>query len=118
MTISSGLEQLDDGSEVRRDAVEVLALRKCRNDRQATGEGTENFMSAIKEEAIRLIRSLPDDCSLEDIQYHLYVRQKIENGLAAVEAGRVASQQETERRVDEWVKSTGPNPPSTISETL
>ncbi|MGC8639845.1 MAG: hypothetical protein ACP5XB_08230 [Isosphaeraceae bacterium] len=73
-------------------------------------------MSAIKEEAIRLIRSLPDDCSIEDIQYHLYVRQKVENGMAAVEAGRVVSQEEAQRRVDEWVKSTGPNPPSRTSE--
>jgi len=67
-------------------------------------------MSAIKEEAIRLIQSLPEDCSIEDIQYHLYVWQKIENGLAAVESGRSVSQEDTERRVAEWVKSTGPNP--------
>jgi len=76
-------------------------------------------MSAIriKEEAIRLIQSLPDDCSIEDIQYHLYVRQKVENGLAAVEAGRCISQEEAERRVAGWVKSTGPNPLSTTSGT-
>src|SRR5271166_6222196 len=35
-------------------------------------------MSAFKEEAIRLIQALPEDCSIEDIQYHLYVRQKVE----------------------------------------
>jgi predicted transcriptional regulator len=74
-------------------------------------------MSAIKEEAIRLIQSLPEDCSIEDIQYHLYVRQKVENGLAAVESGRFVSQEDSERRVAEWVKSTGPNPRSTTSET-
>ncbi len=74
-------------------------------------------MSAIKEEAIRLIQSLPEDCSIEDIQYHLYVRQKIEHGLAAVESGRSVSQEDAERRVAEWVKSTGPNPRSTTSET-
>ncbi len=28
-------------------------------------------MSAIKEEEIRLIQALPEDCSIEDIQYHL-----------------------------------------------
>ncbi len=48
-------------------------------------------MSTIKEEAIRLIQSLPDDCSIEDIPYHLYVRQKVEKGLAAVESGRFVS---------------------------
>jgi len=74
-------------------------------------------MSAIKEETIRLIQSLPEDCSIEDIQYHLYVLQKIENGLAAVDSGRSVSQEDVERRVEEWVKSTGPNPRSTTSET-
>ena len=59
-------------------------------------------MSPVKESAIRLIQSLPDDCTLDDIQYHLYVREKVEHGLAAVDAGRVVSQEEAERRIGEW----------------
>jgi hypothetical protein len=74
-------------------------------------------MSAVKEEAIRLIQSLPEDCSIEDIQYHLYVRQKVENGLTAVELGQLVSQEDAERRVAEWVRSTGPSPRSLTSET-
>ena len=67
-------------------------------------------MSLVKDEAIKLIRSLPDDCTIEDIQYHLAVRRKVERGLAAVEEGRVVSQDEAERRVAEWAKSSGPSP--------
>ena len=63
----------------------------------------------IKEEAIELIRSLPDDCTLEDIQYHLYVREKVEHGLRAIEEGRVVSQEEAEKKVDKWLKSSGQN---------
>ena len=74
-------------------------------------------MSAIKEQAIRLIQSLPEDCSIEDIQYHLYVRQKVEKGLAAVESGQMRPSEDAEQRVDESVKSTGSNPHSTTSET-
>jgi hypothetical protein len=59
-------------------------------------------MSPIKEEVARLIQSLPDDCTLEEIQYHLYVRQKVERRLAAADAGRVVSQEEAERRVEAW----------------
>ncbi len=70
-------------------------------------------MSAVKEEAIRLIRSLPDDCSVEDIQYHLYVLQKVEKGLADVDSGRVVTQEEAEKRVAGWPRSTGRNRPST-----
>ncbi len=32
---------------------------------------------------------LPDDCSLDDVLYHLYVVQKIEQGLTDIDAGRV-----------------------------
>jgi predicted transcriptional regulator len=74
-------------------------------------------MSLVKEQAIRLIQSLPEDCSIEDIQYHLYIRQKVEHGLDAVDAGQFVSQEEAERRVAEWVKSTGASPRSTTSET-
>ena len=35
-------------------------------------------MSIVKEAAIKLIQSLPDDCTFEEIQYHLYVREKVE----------------------------------------
>ena len=48
-------------------------------------------MSPLKEAVIRLIQSLPDDCTLEDIQYHLYVREKVEAGLRDVAEGRVVS---------------------------
>ena len=66
-------------------------------------------MSTIKEKAIELIKSLPDDCTLEDIQYHLYVREKVERGIRAIDKGQVVSQEEAERKVKEWVKSSGPN---------
>jgi hypothetical protein len=37
-------------------------------------------MSTAKEEVQLLLSKLPDDCSLEDIQYHLYVIEKVRNG--------------------------------------
>ena len=37
---------------------------------------------------------LPDDCSLEDVLYHLYVVQAVADGRADVEAGRTLSQQQ------------------------
>jgi hypothetical protein len=67
-------------------------------------------MSVVKDEAIKLIQSLPDDCTLEEIQYHLEVRRKVEQGIKAIEEDRVASQEEAERRVAEWVQSSGPSP--------
>lgn len=66
-------------------------------------------MSVIKEQVINLIKSLPDDCTLEEIQYHLYVREKVEQGIRAIEEGRVVSQEEAEQKVKEWVMSSGQN---------
>lgn len=60
-------------------------------------------MSATaKQEAQRILDALPDDASLEQIQYHLYVVQKIEAGLRDVEEGRLLSQEEIERRITKW----------------
>lgn len=47
-------------------------------------------MNIVKEQAVEL---LPDDCTLEDIQYHLYVREKVERGIQAINEGRVVSQE-------------------------
>lgn len=42
----------------------------------------------IKSAAARLVRELPDSASWDDLMYQIYVRQKIEAGLAALKAGR------------------------------
>jgi predicted transcriptional regulator len=60
-------------------------------------------MQSAKEEAIQLIRRLPDDTTLEDIQYHLYVQQKVQRGMQDVEEGRVYTQEEVEKRMKRWV---------------
>ena len=55
-------------------------------------------MPAVKEEAIHLIKTLPDTCSWDDIIYELYVKKKIEKGLKAVEKGRLVSHEEVKKR--------------------
>jgi len=37
-------------------------------------------MQTTKQEVSELLKRLPDDCTLEDVQYHLYVLQKIGRG--------------------------------------
>ncbi len=41
-----------------------------------------------------LLDRLPDDCTLEDVLYHVYVVQEIERGMADVEAGRTVPHEE------------------------
>ena len=60
-------------------------------------------MATPKQVALELLERLPDDCSLQDIQYHLYVRQMIEEGRRDVREGRVFSQEEVERDLARWL---------------
>jgi len=52
-----------------------------------------------KDAVRRLLDSLPDEASYEDIQYHIYVQQKIDRGLEASERGDFISDEEIERRI-------------------
>ena len=61
-------------------------------------------MKTAKEEARELLEKLPDDASLDHIQYHIYVCQKIQKGSDAAERGEVISQQEAERRMSRWLE--------------
>lgn len=60
-------------------------------------------MSAVKEIVEEILEQLPEEATLEEVQYRLYVRQKIEQGLADVEAGRVISHDEVKRRAQKWL---------------
>lgn len=46
-------------------------------------------MSSVKEAAQEVIERLRDDATWDDLMYELYVKQKIEHGIADVEARRV-----------------------------
>lgn len=44
---------------------------------------------SVKSSAIRLVRELPVSSTWDDLMYRIYVRQKIDAGLADIEVGRV-----------------------------
>jgi len=60
-------------------------------------------MGTAKEEVEALLNKLPDDCSLEDIQYHLYIIEKVRNGLEVADAQGAISQDEVEERLGKWL---------------
>lgn len=60
-------------------------------------------MQTAKKEVSELLARLPEDCTLDDIQYHLYALQKVERGLKDVDAGRVISQEEAEKQMSKWL---------------
>lgn len=59
-----------------------------------------------KQTVRELLDRLPDDCSLDDVQYHLYVLQSIERGRADAEAGRTISHEDVARELrKKWLTS-------------
>ena len=53
-------------------------------------------MSTTIEQVKTLLDNLPENSSIEDIQYHLYVVTKIQNGIERAEKEGVLSQEEIE----------------------
>ena len=60
-------------------------------------------MATAKQDVRTVLERLPEEASLEDIQYHLYVLQRIERGREDVERGRVVRQDEIEQRLAKWL---------------
>lgn len=64
---------------------------------------TEDKMKTAKKEVRKILENIPDNSTFEDIQYHIYVREKIERGLEDIRAGRVLTQKEVEKRLSKWL---------------
>jgi hypothetical protein len=60
-------------------------------------------MSNAKQDVESLLNRLPDDVSVEDIQYHLYVLDKVRRGLDDARVNGVLSQGEVESRFSKWL---------------
>lgn len=57
-----------------------------------------------KERVQDVLDRLPDDCTLDDVLYHLYVLQAIDRGLADADAGRtIPHEQVVEELRKKWV---------------
>jgi len=60
-------------------------------------------VNTAKEQVRSLLARLPPDCSVEDIQYHLYVIDKVRQGLEATDLEGGVSQEEVEQRLSKWL---------------
>jgi hypothetical protein len=60
-------------------------------------------MSTAKQDVELLLNKLPDNCSVEDIQYHLYVLDKVRRGLEDARVSGTLSQEEVETSLSKWL---------------
>ena len=61
-------------------------------------------MQTAKQEVEQMLRNLPEDSTLEDIHYHLYVLEKIKRGQEDIANGRRFTQKEARERLSRWLK--------------
>lgn len=60
-------------------------------------------MPSPKDEVSSMLEKLPQDASYEDIQYHLYVLEKVKRGLERAETEGAVSHQDAKRRLGKWL---------------
>jgi hypothetical protein len=59
-------------------------------------------MGSTKNAVLEIITQLPEAATLEDVQYLLYVRQKVEHGLSDMRKKKVVAQRTVEQRLKKW----------------
>lgn len=60
-------------------------------------------MSSAKDDVRGLLERLPDDVTLEDIQHHIYVLEKLARSAEAAKKGDVLTQEEGDREISTWL---------------
>ena len=60
-------------------------------------------MRTVKQDVESLLSRLPDDVSVEDIQYHLYVLDKVRRGLEDARMNGTLTQEEVESGFGRWL---------------
>ena len=61
-------------------------------------------MATAKQIALEIVQALPDDCTLEEAAYRLYLRQLVEEGRQDIREGRAFTQDEVEQEAAKWLE--------------
>jgi len=68
-------------------------------------------MVSLKSQILAVANALPEDCTLDDFRYRLYLQLKAQEGLQAIEAGETLTREEVAEQIKSWRKSYGPDQP-------
>ena len=63
-----------------------------------------NAIMTTKELIRKLLDQMPDDATIEDIQYQIFVLQKIQAGEEDLESGRIMTHDQVMQDLARWVK--------------
>jgi predicted transcriptional regulator len=56
-----------------------------------------------KERVRAMLDALPNDCTIEDVQYGLYVLEKIPKGVEELDRGEGIPHEEVKRQMQKWL---------------
>jgi len=60
-------------------------------------------MLGVKQEVMKLIQSLPDEVTVDDIMAELYFKSQVDAGLKELNEGKGISNEEVENRMSKWL---------------
>ena len=60
-------------------------------------------MLGIKQEVIKMIQSLPDEVTIDDIMAELYFKLQVDAGLKEQDEGKGIPHEEVEKRMSKWL---------------
>ena len=61
-------------------------------------------MNTAKDDVRKLLEHLPDDATLEDIQYQIYVLDEIRRGAEEIERGEGIDHEDVKHRLSRWLE--------------
>ena len=59
-------------------------------------------MSAIKKQVLKMLKSLPDDVTLDDILAEIYFKAQVDAGLKELDEGQGIPHEDVEKRMSKW----------------
>ncbi|MHB8746588.1 MAG: hypothetical protein ACYC7I_08675 [Gammaproteobacteria bacterium] len=80
----------------------ILSLCATGPSRHAAPIEQQSLNERSKRQIRELLNKMPHDDTLEDLQYHLYVLEKLQRGIARAETEGAMSQDEVEKHFSKW----------------
>jgi predicted transcriptional regulator len=60
-----------------------------------------------KQDVLEIVESMPDEATIEDIMYELFLRVELEEGLEDIRNGRTVPNEEVLQKIASWRQSVG-----------
>ena len=60
-------------------------------------------MLGVKQEVLKMIQSLPDEVTIDDIMAELYFKSQVDAGLKELDEGKGIPHEKVEKRMSKWL---------------